>query len=326
MIKKKSWFADLHAGQKILFILFIAGVLSASIFLFIKIYHSDRKVVHLYFLPLLLGLIFEHRRIAGKWKPVIGTAIGAYLFSFFAFSKGKSERSYVFEDHLQMWPYFFLGFFVLIAMVLQYLQATKRMTEGISLLLTIAINYWIMANDYWNTGSLFIKILIIINVCLSLFSLFHSLSYTALGKGTRLALSIWCSIIVFILSVDNFLDIYKNKDIELLPTLSDSLLACGQFFLLGISSIYIAQNLTMIFAYFPGKDYLTTVRAMNDLHVDRFSDEQVYISDSIVVIIISCTVFALNLFYHFLPVNFIIWLLVTITPLLLYLLHRFFGK
>ncbi|MBK7690106.1 MAG: hypothetical protein IPJ31_02970 [Bacteroidetes bacterium] len=56
-----------------------------------------------------------------------------------------------------------MGTFIFIAMIIQFTKATKKLTEGITLLLTLAINYWIYSNSYWNSEYLIIKILIIIN-------------------------------------------------------------------------------------------------------------------------------------------------------------------
>lgn len=325
MRRQQSWFSRQHTGTLILLTLFIIGVIIATIYLIQRANVSDRKILQLNFIALLLGLVFEYRRISEKWATVLWTALGAYILSFFAFAKGKRERVYIFEDHLEMWPYYFLGAFIIIALAVQYASATKKMTEGITLLLTIAINYWIIENGYWDTGSVFVKSLIAINVLLSIFSVYNAFSYSNLSKGVRLTLSLWSSITALVLAVDNFLKLYKYRDIEHLPTFSDSAMVFLQFFLLGISSIYIAQNLTMVGAYLPGKKYMETVREMNDVHLNRFSKEQVYIVDSIIVFIISLTGFVLNHFYQFLPTNFMIWTTITLTPVLLYLTHKILG-
>lgn len=322
MRRQKSWFSRQHTGTLILLTLLVIGVIVATIFLVSKANSSDRKILQLNFIALLAGLVLEYRRISEKWSTVLWTALGAYVLSFFAFAKGKGQRVYIFEEHLEMWPYYFLGAFVIIAMAVQYSAVTKKLTEGVTLLLTFAINYWIIANNYWDTGSVFVKILISINVMLSLFSLFNALSYKTLTKGVRLILSLWSSVITLILATDNFLKLYKYRDIENLPTFSESTFVFLEFFLLGISSIYIAQNLTMVGAYLPGKRYMESVREMNEVHLDRFSKEQVYIVDSIIVIIISLTGFALNYFFQFLPTNFMIWATVTVAPFLLYVTHR----
>ncbi len=325
MRRQQSWFSRQHTGTLLLLTLVVIGFVIATVYLVQKANVSDRKILQLNFIALLLGLVFEYRRISEKWATVLWTALGAYVLSFFAFAKGKGQRAYIFEDHLEMWPYYFLGAFIIIAVAVQYTSVTKKMTEGITLLLTIAINYWVIANGYWDTGSIFVKSLIAINIVLSIFSFYNAFSYSNLSKGVRLTLSLWSSIIALVLAIDNFLKLYKYRDIEHLPTFSDSALVFLQFFLLGISSIYIAQNLTMVGAYLPGKKYMETVREMNDVHLNRFSKEQVYIVDAIIVLIISLTAFVLNYFFQFLPTNFMIWTTITLTPLLLFLTHKLLG-
>lgn len=231
----------------------------------------------------------------------------------------------MFEEHLAMWPYYFLVAFIIIATAAQYATVTRKLTEGITLLLTVAINYWIIANGYWGTDSLFVMSLVVINVVLSVFSVYNALSYNSLNKGSRLILSIWSSVITLVLATDNFLELYKNRDIEHLPGFGASALVFFQFFLLGVSSIYLAQNLTMIAAYLPGKQYIHSVREMNDVHLKRYSQEQVYIGDAVIVLIISLTGFVLNYFFQFLPANFMIWVTMTLMPGLLYLIHKLIG-
>jgi hypothetical protein len=320
--RQKSWFSRQYSGTLILLTLFVIGVIVATIYLVQKANVSNKKILQLNFIALLLGLVFEYKRISEKWSTVLWTALGAYVLSFFAFAKGKGQSVYIFEDHLEMWPYFFLGAFIILAMAIQFASVTKKITEGVALMLTVAINYWIIANGYWNTGSVFVKLLIVINAFLSVFSFYNALSYSNLSKGVRLTLSLWSSIITLVLAVDNFLKLYKYRDIEHLPTFSDSAFVFIQFFLLGISSIYIVQNLVMVGAYLPGKRYMETVREMNDAHLDRFSKDQVYIVDSVIVIFISLTGFMLNYFFQFLPTNFMIWAMIVITPPLLYLTHK----
>lgn len=271
---------------------------------------------------MLAGLIFEYRRLCQKWSTVLGTAAAAYIVSFLAFAPGKREKVYIFEEHLEQWPYFFLGIFIIIAMVVQYTAITKKLTEGIALLLTFAINYWIFANNYFDTGSLFVKCLIFVNICVSVFSLYHAFSNSTLTRGSRVILSLWSSVIILILAADNFLKLFRYWDIENLPAVSDSILVFLEFFLLGISSIYIAQNLTMVAAYLPGKRYMESVREMNEVHLERFSAEQVYAVDSIIISIISLAGFVLNYMFQFLPVNFMIWATITVAPFLLFLVNR----
>ncbi len=324
MRRKQSWFSRQYPGFKILLALLILGVISATIFLVTKANSSGLRIIQLNFIAILAGLIVEYRRLCQKWSTVLGTAAAAYILSFLAFAPGKREKVYIFEEHLELWPYFFLLIFIIIAMVVQYTAITKKLTEGITLLLTFAINYWIFANNYFESGSLFVKFLIFINICVSVFSIYHAFSNSTLSKGSRVILSIWSSVIILVLATDNFLKLYRYRDIENLPAFSDSILAFLEFFLLGVSSIYIAQNFTMVAAYLPGKRYMESVREINEEHLERFSEEQVYAVDSVIISIISISGFVLNYYFQWVPVNFMIWAIITLAPVLLFGVNRKF--
>jgi hypothetical protein len=292
----------------------ILALILLSCYLFYRIYINDKEILHLYFLPLLLGLTVEYWRISKNFPIVILTALGAFALSLFNFLPYKRENGYDFQDHLEFWPFAFLGTYIFIAMIIQFTKSTKRLTEGITLLLTLSINYWIFSNDYWDSEYLILKILIIINGIFSAYSIFHSISYRNHSKASVFVLSVWSSIITLILSFDNILKVYQNKDIAHMTSLSESSFAFLQFFFLGISSIYIAQNIIMVGAFLPGKNYLDTVREIADVHIGRYSDEQVYLFDAVLVFVISLVAFGINYQYQYLPTNFMIWTMITITP------------
>lgn len=312
--RRENWFTKLYLGSQIIVVTIILALILLSSYLFYRIYTNDNEILHLYFLPLLLGLTTEYWRISKNFPTVLLTALGAFVLSLFNFLPNKHEQGYNFEDHLEFWPFAFLGTYIFIAMIIQFTKATKRLTEGITLLLTLAINYWIFSNNYWNSEYLIIKILIIINGLFSAYSIFHSISYRNHSKASVFVLSVWSSIITLILSFDNILKVYQNKDIANMTSLSESSFEFLQFFLLGISSIYIAQNIIMVGAFLPGKNYLETVREIADVHIGRYSDEQVYLFDAVLVLVISLIAFAINYKFHYLPTNFMIWTMITITP------------
>ena len=318
--------SPINRRTKIILAILLIVLIIISFFVFRKATQTEKIFIQLNFIALLLGLIFEFIRISGKWSLVLWTAIGSYAFSFVAFFPGKNEKEYVFENHLENWPYVFLGAFIIVAMYSQYAKLTQKLNEGITLLLTIAINYWIIANDYWTTGSTFVKLFIIANALLSLLTLFNAFTYGKLSKGMRLTLSLWSSIITLILSIDNFLKLFRYRNIENLTNLSEAVFVFFQFFLLGVSSIYIAQNATMILDYMPHKGYRDKIRKANEVHLSRFSKEQIIISDLVLAIIFSLIGFTANYFFQFFPTNFMIWAMIAIAPAILYINHMYFNK
>jgi accessory gene regulator protein AgrB len=51
----------------------------------------------------------------------------------------------------------------------------------------------------------------------------------------------------------------------------------------------------------------------------------VYAVDSIIISIISLTGFVLNYYFQWVPVNFMIWAMITLAPVLLFGVHRIFS-
>ncbi len=304
------------------FILFIVGLLyfnSENLL-------NGEKLMSLSFLSLITGLLFESFRISEKWTYVIYIFFGAFLFSFFSFAPGKNERDYIFEEHLQSWPYYFLFSFALFSAIFNSDKTTVKLTEGITLLQSISIIYWIIDYGFYSRDSWLLNLLVIACLAFSAFSIFHALCYFKLSKSARLWLSIWSTVIMLLFSIDNINRVYNNPEIETTEYLSDSLFIALQYFLLGISSMYIVQNAIMLFGFLPGKgtffnrEYFRDLRELNDTHVNRYSDEQVYIGHSLIFLTVTCVLYSINYYYKFIPTYTAIWLVFVVLPIFLRLI------
>ena len=122
---------------------FALGILAFTVYMIYKAIVSERKIFSLDFLAILLGLVFEYKRITEKWSTILWTALAAIVPSFWILGLGAKAQLST-DDYLQAWPYAYLGSFVLIAIVVKFFTVTRTITEGISLLLTLAVNYWII--------------------------------------------------------------------------------------------------------------------------------------------------------------------------------------
>ena len=286
---------------------------------------SNRKILQLNFAAIMLGLVFEFRRLSGKWSPVLWTFTLVYILSFAAFLPGKHERHYVFEEHLAIWPWYFLFIFIIGAMAVLSTRLQSSYTEGITLLLCLAFNYWIYAHHYWQTGNGFIKSLIVLNGIFSVFTLYHAFSYRKHSKSSLLLLSIGSSVIILLLAADNIVQLFNRRNIEAIPDLTEAIVTFLEYFLLGISGVYLAQHLFLVLAYLPGKDFMKTVRETNDSHLNRFSGEQVFVSEALVVSLVSLMGFILNNYFHLLPINAMIWTTLAFAPGVLWLFKKVFS-
>lgn len=272
---------------------------------------------------LLSGVIFEGRRLAGKWSSVFFISLGSFAFSLISFLPGKREHPYIFDNHVTSWPYFFLIIFVFIAVVVYKDKVTLRLTEGITLLQSIALIYWLIDEKIFEQTNWFIYLLMGFVALFTLIVVLNAFTHLHLGRTTRLTLSLWSSLIMLVFAFDNIYKTFQNRAIEEAPTLDEKMIIFAEFFLLGVSSIYLLQNFLMLIGFLPGRgtffnrEYFRDIKELKNDHIERYSEDQVKIFHSFFVLVIVGTAFYLNYHYSILPRNLAIWSVFFIMPLLL---------
>ncbi|WP_312553262.1 hypothetical protein [Empedobacter brevis] len=299
----------------------ILGILCLAFTFYIGYRNSiaDRKLLSVSLFALFLGVLIESFRISKNWKYVLYKFIGSYAFSLLAFLPGKKERIYNFENHIEFWPYFFLFFYLLISAMAYKEKVTAKLTEGITLLLTISFIYWLIDLNLLNFGKWYNILIVVITFIFSLNSIANAILNIKLTKTNRLWLSIWSTIIVFIIGIDNVIGVYNNGDIDANNFLSDNLFIGLQYFLLGISSVYIMQNFVLLSGFLPSKNgnYKRDLSENIEDHINRYSDNQVNTLSSIFCIIFTTSIFYANSKMEILPRNTMIWLVIILFPIVL---------
>jgi hypothetical protein len=122
---------------------------------------------------------------------------------------------------------------------------------------------------------------------------------------------------------DNIYRVYQNEQIENTADITHGLYIGLQFFLLGVSCIYIIQNFIMLMGFMPGrgtffnKQYFRDIKELKKDHVKRYSDRQVKILHSFFCILFTGTIFLLNYHYQILPRHVAIWIVFVIFPFIL---------
>ena len=317
MSKKTPYFGD------ILFLVLAISIVTFAIFIGYKITVSEHKILSISLIALFGGLLFESFRISDDKTTVGYIFIGTLIFSLLSFLPGKREHIYNFDNHLHSFPYAFLFLFTLFSAIFHSDKTTAKLTEGITLLQSISIIYWVIDYDFIDIDNWFVKCLIILALIFSAFSIFNALTTFVLSRTTRLVLSLWSSIIMLLFGIDNVYRVYQNDNIETTEHLTQGLYIGLQFFLLGVSSMYIVQNAVMLMGFLPGKGsffnsrYFRELRELKNEHIERYSDQQVYIGHSIFCIIITGTLYWFNYKFEYLPRHTIIWIGFMFFPLIL---------
>ena len=188
------------------------------------------------------------------------------------------------------------------------------MNEAITLVMSVGIIYWIFSHQLYNTHSVFLKITAITGLVIALFSIINGFLNIHLTKSLRLFLSIWSYVIMTLLAVENIYLVYQDKQIEDTLYMTDKTFIALKYFLLGVSSIYILQNVWMLIQFFPSKnrffnkEYFEDLRELKREHIIGYSDYQSNVIVSSLFLILSAGFYLLNYKFHFLPVNTAIWL------------------
>jgi hypothetical protein len=299
----------------------IIGVLGLALTIYIayRASISDKELFPLSLLALFAGLLFESFRVSDNWKSVVEIFVGSYVFSLLTFLPGKREQHYNFENHIQTWPYFFLCFFALAYAIFYKEKVTTKLTEGLTLLLSISFIYWIVDYGFTNYHNWFAITLLIIASLLSMFAIINALTHFHLEKKVRLILSVWSSVILFAFAVDNIIRVFTNTNIDSSKHISDRIFLGLQYVLLGMSAVYIMRNLTLLTSFFPSKNgnYREDLEENIDNHINRFSDQQVHIGHAFFCILYAGTFYLLNYRYQLLPRHTMIWLVLVTFPVVI---------
>lgn len=314
-MKKKS------AGISLTTYIIIAGIIGLllTVYIVYRASKSEQTLFNISLLALFAGLLFESFRVTDNKRSVFGIFTGAYLFSLIAFLPGKHEHNYSFENHVQMWPYFFLVIFAICFGIFNKERVTTKLNEGITLVLSLSLIYW--AIDYGFTDDLnwFSIPLMIIGLLFSIFSIIHALTYFRLTRTVRLTLSIWSSIIFFAFALDSMFKVFNNPDIENSKYLSEGMFIALQYFLLGVAAVYIMRNFMLLISFMPSKNgnYKKDLYENKQDHVERYSDKQVNIMYSLFAILLIGFIYWLNHIYRVLPRHTAIWVVFFVSSIIL---------
>ncbi|WP_347374066.1 hypothetical protein [Aequorivita sp. Q41] len=321
--KKKTKYSNFT----IFLILLGIFIIAFTGYVFFRNHQSEDSLLSLMMIPLILGIIYENRRLSADWKSIFYKIIIALGLSLIAFFPGKNERNYSLENHIEMWPYFFIFFFVIASVIYHEKKTIPKLTEGITLLQSISLIYWIIDIGFLNFKNLFAYIAIAIGLVFCILSFLHAFTYLKLSENTRLTLSIWSSIIMIIFAIDHIYRVFNFSYFVDYKILNEGLNIL-QYFLLGVSLIYIFKNALMLLEYAPSKKrfynkvHMSDIKKMNKTHIERYSPVQIKVFDSLVALIITAGVYYLNYKYQVMPRHTMIWLVFWLFPAVLWLKNR----
>ncbi|AOZ99313.1 hypothetical protein BIW12_07580 [Flavobacterium commune] len=277
------------------------------------------------FFPLILGLIFQGKRLYGTWRPLIENFVIALAGGFFVFIISHKGINNIGEK-IYLITYAFLLCFIL-AFLAKFKKSREliipKLTEGITLLYSIAIIYWLVdfSKDYVYAKIVYVFFFIVF--CISVFSIINAFTKIPLSKTNRFLLSLWSSIAMIVFALDYIIRVFKNGEISNAVSFQQEVYLFFQYFLLGVSAIYIAQNISMIFGFLPDKNEKSyrnsrRIKVLKKDHVERYSEEQVSVWYSLFCVVFSTSLFWMNYKCQFMNRQSIIWIVFVSFPILIH--------
>lgn len=245
------------------------GLLVSALFVYLayRINTSSRQLIPIGVIAIIAGVIFEGRRLSDKWSTFMLKVLGSFIFGFLSFLPGRGEKNYDFENHIEMFPYWFVVIFALFSIAAHGDKVVPKLTEGITLLQSIAVIYWVVDYGFLNIASVPFMVLIVVGLLFSLYSVFHAFTHTVLTRSSRLALSIWSSVIMMVFAFDSVFRTFQNEQIENTADITEGFYIGLQFFLLGVSCIYFIQNFLMLAGFLPGRGTFFNAQYFRELNV-----------------------------------------------------------
>ena len=271
-------------------------------------------------LSVFLGVLFESFRISEDKLTAFKYFIGVTAASMaFLIIPGDSINTYKLEDHLDLFLFTYLLGYLTCSTLIYESIVIRKLTEGITVFQSVAFMYWIVDIGVLRLKSTFAEVLIIIGFLFSLVSLIHALTLIELSKVQRFILSLWSTIIMLIFSTEYMYNLLiNNKKFIVVYDAGSVLHLALQYFLLGVSSMYIMQNIFMFWGLLPMRGNSNNdIKMLVIKHIERYSAGQVSRLHALFCVLLSTTFFSVNFYFNYFARNVAIWTAFVIFPLIL---------
>lgn len=290
-----------------------------TLYLFYYMYSHEQRLIPFYFMSLFIGIFYSSYILTKQIDSILLCTTIAYYASFLTFIP-KLNTEYNLDSRISTWPYVFLFIYLAIITVNFKKITIPKISEGLSFLFSISFLYWLYDLNMWSLATAFATPLRLIISLYVGFSVFHAFTQFKLNSIVRFILSLGTTGIVILLANHNILALYQRGDLLQQTTLLEELSIAIQYFLLGTSSIFLFTNVMLIIKFLPNKhtrNYINDLKEVFNDHIERFSQSQLTISEALLSLIITTSLFYLNHHYQWFPATTMIWMIFIILPLIM---------
>ena len=293
----------------------------ALIQFFLRIPTADTELLSLV-LALAAGLLFESYRVTRSRRQVGYTLMAALVAALVLCQVVPSGKLYL---------YAFAGYLVLFYSLFFLGNNSQHVTpdrsEGQAWLLSLCLVYWFLElYTAFGLPAWMLPVAALLAIPVGI-SGCHAFLRLPLSDGVRTWLGVWCIVITLALGVDNTVSVLFPSAAWSSADTFDYPARLFAFFLLGISAIYVFNDLQQLYAISPIADFPDEERQkFRERHTLRFSPRQVPAWQSAVCLVYAAVLFGVNFTYGLLPRITVIWLVIVSFPPLLGLVSRVLRK
>lgn len=265
---------------------------------------------------LFFGLIFASRDCRLPWKAifqllglsVLGMGLGVVI--------GVYQEGHPWAFMMEKSPVIFFLVYVVSGALLHRKELVPRHSEAHVFLLTQSFLYAAWTKGWFHSG--IVKSIVIVPVLLTFVS---ALTRIHLGLALRMALTVWFSVMVMVLSIHQFISLLWDP--SRYETTEGLLLHFGEFFFLGSSILILGSYALLYIGLMQGKRESVASwkrRVKEDILpvlTTRMSPEQVPPLVSVALLLLHGGPLLLNGFFHWIPSDIMISYALALSPRLM---------
>lgn len=302
----------------------VLACLSWAVVVFVERVAYTQPVIFFPVLALVSGLIFESYRIVRKWR-YVGWTVLLVILAGLLVAQPIEYDPYRSPSYLLNFACYFVYVYCLVFVTLNRKRITPHRSIGQAWLLSLCFVYWAFelfrSGGPWPIWMIPVVGLAAIPVVVSGF---HALTGSAISKFVRTWLSVWCVAINLILGIDYGLSVFFPSLQWGMPVSYSFEVSLLSYFLLGMSVIYMGNNLLQILEILPIDAEMSKAekRQIRRRHMLRFSSMKVPFWQSAACLLYALVLFGSNYVFGVLPRITVIWLVIVTFPPLIDLIPR----
>ncbi|MGB3799391.1 MAG: hypothetical protein WA952_06215 [Lewinella sp.] len=304
--------------------LIVLAWVSWAVVVFVERVADTEPLILFRVLALISGLILESYLIVGKWRYVGWTVIPVTMTGLLI-AQPIEYNPYRSPSYLLNFAGYFVYVYCLVFVTFNQKRITPNRSTGQAWLLSLSFVYWAFelfrSGGPWPVWMIPVVVLAAIPVVISGF---HALSGIPLSKFVRTWLSVWCVAINLMLGIDYGLSVFFPSLEWGMPGSYSFEVTLLSYFLLGMSIIYIGNNMLQILEILPLHADMSKAekRQIRRRHMLRFSSMKVPFWQSAGCLVYALVLFVSNYVFGVLPRITMIWLVIVTFPPLIDLVSR----